>query len=290
MKQISRKLRSNSGASMILALVFMLFCMFVGGTVLAAASANGYRVAHLSDQQQYLDERSAAFLTAEELRLTRSNVSTHMLTINDVEQTVQKVIVGNGGVVTPDPSSPPFTVHTITFAAPEGIVMTPFQRIMYETAVLRYISENEIDTNTVQIILDNFVYNYNGTDSTIFLLSEFWCTGFEGSLTVNGVLNSDHSTFTNFPASFECQGGSALYDFVVDFGDYTQMSIVLNASLGERKPIIQTTIDEWSQTVTTTGANGTPTNTTVTYPAQITTTTRMPVIMWDNAIIEKGGT
>ena len=30
MKQISRKLRSNSGASMILALVFMLFCMFVG--------------------------------------------------------------------------------------------------------------------------------------------------------------------------------------------------------------------------------------------------------------------
>ena len=119
MKQISRKLSSNSGASMILALVFMLFCMFVGGTVLAAASANGYRVAHLSDQQQYLDERSAAFLTAEELRLTRSNVSTHMLSINDVEQTVQKVTVGNGGVVTPDPSSPPFTVHTITFAAPE---------------------------------------------------------------------------------------------------------------------------------------------------------------------------
>ena len=289
MKQISRKLRSNSGASMILALVFMLFCMFVGGTVLAAASANGYRVAHLSDQQQYLDERSAAFLTAEELRLSGSNVSTHMLTINDVEQTVQKVIVGNGGVVTPDPSSPPFTVHTITFAAPEGIVMTPFQRIMYETAVLRYIHENEIDTNTVQVELKNFVYNYNGTN-TIFWLSEFWCSNLSGSLTVNGTLDSDHSTFTNFPANFECQGGSALYDFVVDFGDYTQMSIVLNASLGERKPIIQTTIDEWSQTVTTTGANGTSTNTTVTYPAQITTTTRMPVIMWENAIIEKGGT
>jgi hypothetical protein len=36
-------------------------------------------------------------------------------------------------------------------------------------------------------------------------------------------------------------------------------------------------------------AGGTPVNTTVTYPAQITTTTRMPVIMWENAIIEKGG-
>ena len=80
-----------------------------------------------------------------------------------------------------------------------------------------------------------------------------------------------------------------LYDFVVDFGDYTQLSVVLNASLGERQPIIQTTIDEWSQTVTTNGAGGTPVNPPVTYPAQITTTTRMPVIMWENAIIEKGG-
>ena len=288
MNMFSRKLRSNSGASMILALVFMLFCMFVGGTVLAAASANGYRVAHLSDQQQYLDERSAAFLTAEELRLSSDLIDSHMLAINDVEHVIQKVIVGNGGVVTPDPSSPAFTIRTITFIAPEGIVMTPFQRIMYETAVLRYIQENGIDTNAVRVILENFVYNYNGT-KTLFEISEFWCSSLSGSLTVNGTLDTDHSNFTNFPANFECQGGSMLYDFVVDFGDYTQLSVVLNASLGERQPIIQTTIDEWSQTVTTNGAGGTPVNTTVTYPAQITTTTRMPVIMWENAIIEKGG-
>ena len=289
MKLISRKLRSNSGASMILALVFMLFCMFVGGTVLAAASANGYRVAHLSDQQQYLDERSAAFLTAEELRLSGSYASSHMLTVNDVEQVVQKVIVGNGGVVTPDPDSTAITSHIVTFIAPSDLVMTPFQRIMYETAVLRYIEDNAIDTTTVQIVLDNFVYDYNGSDSSISSLSEFWCTGPSGNLTVSGILDSDGSSFADFPANFVCKTGSNLYDFVVDFGTYSQMSVILNASLGERKPIIQTTIDEWSQTVTTTGANGTPTNTTVTYPAQITTTTRMPVIMWDNAIIEKGG-
>lgn len=288
MNMISHKLRSNSGASMILALVFMLFCMFVGGTVLAAASANGYRVAHLSDQQQYLDERSAAFLTAQELRLSSDLIANHMLSIDDVEHTIQKVIVGNGGVVTPDPDSPAFTVRSITFIAPEGIVMTPFQRILYETAVLRYIEENEIDTNTVRIILENFVYNYNGI-KTLFELSEFWCSSLSGSLTVNGTLDSDNSTFTNFPANFECLGGSSLYDFAVDFGDYTQMSVVLDAALGEREPIVQTTIDEWTQTVTTTDESGSSSNTTVTYPAQITTTTRMPIIMWETATIEKGG-
>lgn len=274
MKFLSHKLRSNAGASMILALVFMLFCMFIGGTVLAAASANGYRVAHLSDQQQYLDERSAAYLTAEELRLSGSFVSTHMLTINDVTQKVQEVTVGNGGVVTP--VGEPTTSRLITFQAPAGLIMTPFQRIMYETAVLRYIQENSIDVATVPIRLDNFVYNYNNTDATITSVAEFWCAGVKGSLTVNGTTDSGNKTFTNFPANYECLTGSGLYDFVVDFGDYSQMSIILKASLGEREPVEQVTIDDWTE-----GGR--------TYSAQITTTSRMPVIMWESATIVKGG-
>lgn len=289
MNLISRKLRSNSGASMILALVFMLFCMFVGGTVLAAASANGYRVAHLSDQQQYLDERSAAFLTAEELRISTSLVPNHQLIVTDAKQVVQKVIVGNGGVYTPDPDSPATTSHVITFSAPAGLVMTPFQRLMYETAVLRYIQQNSIDTAAVQIRLENFAYSYNNTESSITSITEFWVTGTSGTLNISGVKDTDNSVFASFPAEFACQGGSDLYDFTVDFGDFSQMSVVLNASVGERKPVVQSTIDEWTQTITTTEADGTQKNTTVTYPALITTTSKMPVILWETATIEKGG-
>ena len=69
MKSIKKKLSSNSGASMLLALVFLMFCMFVGGSVLAAASANGSRAARQKENQQaYLSQRSASLLLADLLK------------------------------------------------------------------------------------------------------------------------------------------------------------------------------------------------------------------------------
>lgn len=299
--KILNKLRSNSGASMILAMVYMLFCMFIGGSVLAAASANGYRVAHLSDQQQYLDERSAALLTAEELRADLGSADTHMLVINDVSYTIQEVEVGNGGVITPVGTAT--TSRIITFEAPSGIVMTPFQRLMYETAVLRYIEENEIPS-TVQIRFKNFYYrdiydpSYDPDDyqnqedePEIEYLSQFWCTHTSGQLTVSGKYNEDGSgdSFTNFQALYECMGGSSLYDFVFDFGSFSQLSVVCYASLGEREPVKQTIIDEWTVMEQKTDENGVVSNVPRTFSAQITTESRKPVIIWESAKIIKGG-
>ena len=272
--KILRKLRSNSGASMILAMVFMLFCMFVGGTVLAAASANGYRVAHLSDQQQYLDERSAALLTAEELRANLGGAGTNKLVINDVAYTIQKITVGNGGV--PIPVGDPSTSRTITFEAPNGIIMTPFQRLMYETTVLRYINENSVNLATDRIEFKNFNYHYEGTTSAVTNIAEFWCTSFSGTLNVSGV-KTGGASFTDFSAAYECMNGARLYDFVFDFGDFSQLSVACYASLGERNPVEQTLIDEW------TDASGN------TYDAQITTVSRKPVIIWESAKVVKGG-
>ena len=67
MNQIKHKLQSKRGASLLIAMVYLVFAVFIGGSVLAAASANGYRIEHLSDQQDYLDQRSAAMLLAEEM-------------------------------------------------------------------------------------------------------------------------------------------------------------------------------------------------------------------------------
>ena len=50
MNKILRKLRSKAGESMILAMVFMLFCSFVGGSVLASATANAQRVAQAAER------------------------------------------------------------------------------------------------------------------------------------------------------------------------------------------------------------------------------------------------
>ena len=68
MKKTVKKLQSDRGATMILAMVFMLICVFVGGSVLTAASVNGGRLANArSDQQDLLNQRSIAAVIASEL-------------------------------------------------------------------------------------------------------------------------------------------------------------------------------------------------------------------------------
>lgn len=83
MKSMIQKLSSKSGASMLLALVFLLFCLMVGGSVLSAATANGSRAARKkTDQQDYLSQRSASLLLADMLKSTDD--SAMQLTIKDV--------------------------------------------------------------------------------------------------------------------------------------------------------------------------------------------------------------
>lgn len=69
MTPITKKIRSASGSSMPLALLFLLFCLAVGGVVLTAASANAGRTARLKvEQQDYLAVQSAARLMRDELQ------------------------------------------------------------------------------------------------------------------------------------------------------------------------------------------------------------------------------
>lgn len=71
MKACITKLRSQRGASLILAAVYFLICAFVGGTVLAAASSGG---AHLkdrkADEQTFQIQRSAAQVIQSQLTVT----------------------------------------------------------------------------------------------------------------------------------------------------------------------------------------------------------------------------
>ena len=60
---------------MLMAMVFLMFCLFIGGSVLAAATANGSRMAHMvSDQQEYLSQRSALAVIAEMITPQEGNV------------------------------------------------------------------------------------------------------------------------------------------------------------------------------------------------------------------------
>lgn len=87
MKPLMNKLRQRTGASMLIALVFMLFCVFVGGSVLTAATANSARMQRKADDdQEYLTLRSAAALLIDELRPTVRN-GTQMSVLLDTSET-----------------------------------------------------------------------------------------------------------------------------------------------------------------------------------------------------------
>ena len=69
MDRAARKLHSDRGASMLLALVFLLICVTVGSSVLMAAASNGGRArSDRQEQQIYLALSSALELVADDLR------------------------------------------------------------------------------------------------------------------------------------------------------------------------------------------------------------------------------
>ena len=69
---IRRKLNSQSGASIVIALLFFLLCLTVGAVVLTAATANVGRVARIQNEQQaYFAVRSAAELLRDEIKGTQ---------------------------------------------------------------------------------------------------------------------------------------------------------------------------------------------------------------------------
>ena len=68
MLTLKQKLHSQRGASMLMAMIFLLFCLLIGGSVLAAATANSSRIEHLvNDQQDFLNQRSALTIMADML-------------------------------------------------------------------------------------------------------------------------------------------------------------------------------------------------------------------------------
>lgn len=296
MNLIQKKLRSQSGASLLIALMFMLFCLFVGGAVLVAASANGYRVAHLSDQQDFLSQRSACLLLADEIDGSRGGQ--HKLTITDVTEVYEPKTLLPGGGSVEDPSRPTVTEHTLTFGAEFTAAnsMTTVQRIMYETAVCRYLLENGIDPTgnaagiRYHVTVEGFYYN-----GSPFTLSDFWCRnsteGYcaDGSIRIKGITGANNIEFTDYTAYFNCGAGDRLYDFYVNFGTYTQMTVAAEAYFSDR--VIGPIRDDAEGTLQFQQTQPDGSIVTQSYSGywEVQRTTHKTTVGWEEAYIEKGG-
>ncbi len=92
MRRVREKLKSNSGATILFAILVFMLCILAGTGALTAAAANSGRYTHLkADQQQYLSVSSAAKLLKKELSGT---------TFTAKARVTETVTTGPGGTTT----------------------------------------------------------------------------------------------------------------------------------------------------------------------------------------------
>lgn len=226
MSKLIRKLHSKRGASLMLAMVFMLFCAFVGGSVLAASTANAGRVANQThDEQTYLSQRSAALLMADLLK--GSGNTPLQLTITDV-----KTSTGD---------------RTVTFSLNDSNAKSYLQKLMVENAVANYLvksplqsGESSIFENFKFVGVASYSYTTPGDPFGTFKITEpnsteldaaYHGTKFEGG---SQALTSDY------------------FDFVIDFRTDSLLSLHMDASYSEGNPIPITETDSSTGVTTTT--------------------------------------
>lgn len=89
MKKIREKLRSESGASILLALLFFLLCAMVGASVLMAAASNaGKSRSNREEQQKYLTLSSALQLVCDELTAAKYTASFDLIKTEEIKKNV----------------------------------------------------------------------------------------------------------------------------------------------------------------------------------------------------------
>lgn len=283
MNKIQQKLRSRAGASMLMAMVFMLFCSFIGGTVLASATANAQRVAQIAEQQDYFLERSAALLATDQLQLDDGKYL--RLTVVDQKRTIQATVAQPGiGLVPVDGMVK--NDRIITFTVTTNTTLTDTHQLLLECTVWRYLREHvEGDSTTATVILSGFkcnamsefLYRYKTVPTGVssVTVTDTDSTEIGGQLTVSST--TDTIQIPDYIANFSVGRGEDIYDFFLDFGEKGQVLMKMNAFSGENNPM----------TITTDARDDShfPGYPDVRITSQTTTTT----ISWEDPIIEKGG-
>ena len=146
MKNIMKKLRSSSGATLLIVLAFMIFCLFIGASVLAAASVSGSRIRSLNAQQQdTLNQRNMAALLVDELKSPGGGPLTLTISRDATTRTFYRLDEASGSFQL-DPSAPAQMSRTLKFKAsalPEGKQYSPMQLLLFECAAEQYLDNME---------------------------------------------------------------------------------------------------------------------------------------------------
>lgn len=197
MKRIKTKLHDRSGASIIIALVYLLICAFVGGTVLAAATANSGHIGERANStQSYMAQRSAALIFKDELTPASGQIT---LTANTV--ITDTVVTQSSG------SSTHTTDTKYVMSVPDGFKSEGLRRLIFDPAAKMYI--DSVIGGTAVVELKNF---------TASDYSELFTSG--QTCTVRA--SSEGDSLENVTVECKCAdgtNGTNLYDLTFVFKD-----------------------------------------------------------------------
>ena len=222
MLSIKQKLHEKRGASMVLAMIFLLFCSFIGGSVLAAATANGSRIEYQNQKQQaYYSQQSAMSLMADMLADEDGNGLQLIITETIVEK----------------PSEPP--VHTITFTTPsitslenDMLPATCLQKLLFETVVNNYPRNGATPDYSYFDWINSTAYSYAPES---------------GVIQINDGLAAEEELLTAY-YSIDINND---YRVKIDFGSDSYTVLTMDCTIGRGHPKV-VTVGELSTATTTT--------------------------------------
>lgn len=223
MRFIKQKLKSSRGASLIVSMLYMLLCAFVGGVVLAAATANAGRTASLlKANRDYIKQRSAAFLLLD----TIGSETKWSLDVTFSDELMHPVNWEPGGVSTPIEGEPDIQKYTLAFTRGANNT-SAFSRIFYEAAVEHFLgsyAELSMKDNLV-VPLHNF--SFGGQDLTGE--SDFWIKNPEGSFEISSPVGTDPITVRYYFNDRVINETEHDFTLILDFGEDSLVHIEIPA-------------------------------------------------------------
>ena len=252
----SEKAEIPAGDPILLAIVFFLLCLFVGGSVLAAATANGGRIVNQKAvRQDYYTQRSAALLLQDQF----SNAA--QLNINMIAET--KMTITSGGTT----SVVLEKTYSTRFVESEN--QTKLQDLVSRAVANLFWSNNTLGTSYSDYFKPESKVYYNdveiaSADSSLYAGSgslELLLQGSTQPIVVDYVCEfMSNEEFAGVTFIIKGDGGKSLFDLFVPASVNVQKSTGSKPSEDLNNVLVVTRID-----------------------------TQSVIVTWGNPVIRKGG-
>lgn len=256
MQSLKEKLHSAKGSSLLIVMVYFLLCLFVGGVVLTAATANGGRLAAMkADHQANYAQRSAAMVVQDELKDKTTSLVIDKIT------TTTRVTSTNGATTVSET-----VTYELKISGQDGASL--LENIIQQAAAKVYLEQVlEEGARSTPPTFDKLMYVDTPVTTQDMLYGDTGVIVFTvGDMELTGTYSSNHVSDAQFGT------------FVIRFtgpkeGDDCQISLVIPAS-----------VDTRNESVGVTTSVDSDHNTRTDIRKQIERTT----VTWSDPVIRKG--